>query len=68
LEKVPGSVLFPVDITGVGTVDKMHQFAEVPLGSLKEQMIVVGHQDITVKNASKFVPGFFKVGLEFLKI
>jgi hypothetical protein len=65
LEKMTVPFSFDVDVCGVGAVQVVHDFAEVFFGCFYEQVIVVGHEDIAVKDIAELYLPFAEIIFEF---
>jgi hypothetical protein len=50
LEQMSGPLSFDIQICSVGTVDKMHNPAEILFRRFNDQVIVIRHQYICVQN------------------
>jgi hypothetical protein len=64
LKKVTAPVSFPVEVSGIGAADEMHDGAKVCVGRLPQQMIVIPHKDIGMEDESVPFLGLRQVFLE----
>ena len=66
LKEMTTPALLSVYVGGVGTVDIVHDLAQVGMGGLYYEVIVVGHEDVTVKDRAIFFLRLFEVVFEFI--
>jgi hypothetical protein len=62
------SPLFYIDIVGVRTINIMHHATQVARWRLYDQVVMIAHKHITVKQIPILFLRFLQIGLEFFII
>jgi hypothetical protein len=68
LKQMAAPISLYVDVSGVGAVQVMHHLTKVRFGGFDEEVVMVGHENIAVKNDAVFFFGLFEIGEKFLVV
>jgi len=66
LEQMTASFPFDVDVGGIRAVEVVHDLAKITVWGLDNQVIMIRHEDICVKQETEFCLCFGNVFLKFL--